>query len=120
MDFVMLTYPGQAHREWWDRASPAERQTEIDRIIEWFREHRALDQINGGAELGPLARAKTIRRGQVTDGPFVETKEVLGGFILIKAPDEAAAIEIARTWPSLSWPDDVVELRPEGEASSGD
>jgi hypothetical protein len=118
MDYVMLTFPGQKHRDWWEQASPAERDVEIHAIEAWFREHGAKGRIKGGAELGPPREAKTIRRGIVTDGPYVETKELLGGFILISAPDEATAIEIARGWPSLSWEDDAVELRPEGETSA--
>jgi hypothetical protein len=54
----------------------------------------------------------------VTDGPFLETKENIGGFIVIEAPDEATAIEIAQGWPSLAWDGDAVELRPEGASSA--
>jgi len=115
MDYVMLTFPGRPHREWWAAATPEERAEEIRAIEAWFREHGAKGRIKGGAELGATADAKTIRRGMVTDGPFVETKEVLGGFILITAPDEATALEIASGWPSLAWEDDAVELRPEGQ-----
>lgn len=118
MDYVMLTFPGAKHREWWERATPAERDVEIRAIEAWFREHAAKGRIKGGAELAEPQTAKTIRRGVVTDGPFMETKEVLGGFILLTAPDEATAIEIARSWPSLSWEDDVVEVRPEGATSA--
>jgi hypothetical protein len=55
----------------------------------------------------PLRSAKTavtvrIRDGKrsVTDGPFAETKEQLGGFFLIEAPNQDEAIQIASKWPS--------------------
>ena len=118
MDYVMLTFPGEKHRDWWRHATSAERDVEIRAIEAWFREQAERGHINGGAELADPRSAKTIRKGLVTDGPYVETEEVLGGFILIKASDEAAALEIARSWPSLSWEDDAVELRPEGATSA--
>jgi hypothetical protein len=100
------------------QASSDERRTEIEPIEAWFREHAALGRIKGGAELGYPRQAKTIRRTLVTDGPFLETKENIGGFIVIEAPDEATAIEIAQGWPSLAWDGDAVELRPEGASSA--
>jgi hypothetical protein len=59
--------------------------------------------------------AKSIRRqgGQrtVTDGPFAETREVLGGFIFIEAKDQDEAIEIASHIPVGRYA--TVEVRPE-------
>ncbi|MQA78912.1 MAG: hypothetical protein GEV10_10625 [Streptosporangiales bacterium] len=46
----------------------------------------------------------------MTDGPFAETTEVLGGFYLIEADDLDQAIEIGREVPAL--PGDVIEVRP--------
>ncbi len=51
--------------------------------------------------------AKTVRRSGVTDGPFVETKEQLGGFIVVDVPDEATALMMASGWPGLDWPGDA-------------
>ena len=74
----------------------------------------------GGAELGEPRQARTVRRGGlVTDGPFAETKEHLGGFIVLEVPDLEAAIEVASGWPGLEWAGDGVELRPVGD-SAGD
>ena len=59
----------------------------------------ASGQFIAGEALKPVATATTIRirNGQlsVTDGPFAETKELLGGFYLIEAPDLTAALRIA-------------------------
>ena len=52
------------------------------------------------------------RGGLVTDGPFAETKEHLGGFIVLEVPDLETAIEVASGWPGLDWAGDGVELRP--------
>lgn len=68
----------------------------------------------GGNALQPTSTATSIRRDasggfSVTDGPFVETKEALGGYYLIEASDLDAAIEIAKQVPARFG---GVEVRP--------
>ena len=49
----------------------------------------------------------------VTDGPYVETKELLGGFVIIDAADMDEAIAIASEWPSLAnQREATVQLQP--------
>jgi hypothetical protein len=68
----------------------------------------------GGAGLKATSSATTVRttRGKQTlhDGPYAETKEQLGGFYLIEAPDLDAAIAIAKKVPLLE--DGAIEVRP--------
>ena len=73
----------------------------------------------------PLQSARTastlrIRNGEltVTDGPFAETKEQLGGFFLIEAHNPAAAREIAAGWPSARL--GTIEVRPIEEGLPAD
>jgi hypothetical protein len=101
-----------------DAAVPAERRAEVyQQIFQWFQDHDA-EIINGGAELQGPATATSVRSadggGQpvVVDGPFSEAKESIGGFSIIDVPDLDAAIALARTWPSLSFPGNAVEIRP--------
>jgi hypothetical protein len=64
----------------------------------------------GGAALQPTATATSIHRGsEVTDGPFVETKEALGGYYLIDAPDLDTALAVAKNVPARFG---GVEVRP--------
>jgi hypothetical protein len=65
--------------------------------------------IAGGNALQPTATATTIRGGVVTDGPFAETKEALGGYYLIEAADLDEAISVAKQVPAKFG---GVELRP--------
>jgi hypothetical protein len=62
----------------------------------------------------PLDRAGRVVRGSaagaITDGPFVETKDIILGFMIVKAPDLAAAVELSRGCPML--PAGAVEVRP--------
>jgi len=72
-------------------------------------------KITGGEALQPTATATSIRSDVVTDGPFVETKEALGGFYLIEARDLDHAIEIAKLCPARFG---GVEVRPVMDTSN--
>lgn len=61
--------------------------------------------------LEPSTTATSIRADVITDGPFVDTKEVIAGFCVFEAPDLDAALEIARTNPA-TWQGGGVEVRP--------
>jgi hypothetical protein len=73
-------------------------------------------QIAGGSALQPTPTATSIRDDVVTDGPFAETKEALGGFYLIEARDLDHALEIAKLCPA---PYGGVEVRPVMDTSGG-
>ena len=93
----------------------------------WYERYRAFgahagDKVVGGAELGPTRTATTVRvRGGdtlVTDGPFVETREQLGGYYVLDVESLDEAAELAAKIPGASH--GAVELRAaheEGEAS---
>ena len=80
------------------------------------------DAILVGHELMPTATA-TALRGSVsgpptpTDGPFLETKEALGGFYLVEAPDLDAALALAGRLPEVAAAHSGVEIRPIREAN---
>jgi hypothetical protein len=66
-------------------------------------------EVLSGNALQPTATATTIRGDVVTDGPFVETKEVLGGYYLVEAKDLDQALAIGKLCPA---PFGGVEVRP--------
>ena len=66
-------------------------------------------KISSGKALQPTGTATTIRSDVVTDGPFAETKEALGGYYLIEASDLDHALEIAKLCPAAYG---GVEVRP--------
>jgi hypothetical protein len=70
----------------------------------------------GGNALQPTATATSVRGDVVTDGPFAETKEVLGGYYLIEARDLDHALEIAKLTPARFG---GVEVRPIMDTSGG-
>ena len=76
-----------------------------------LNEHKAY---LGGEALMPTSTATSVRvrdgKRAITDGPFAETKEQLGGFYIIEAPDLNGAIEAATMCPGAKY--GSVELRP--------
>ena len=84
-----------------------------------FGETRA-DRILGSNALQPTSTATTVwsedgEQVRVTDGPFVETKEALGGYYLLEADDLDAAVELAKEIPA---PFGCLEVRPVMEFAS--
>ena len=74
----------------------------------------------GGEALRPISAATTVRvregKVAITDGPFAETKEQLGGFFLIEAADLEEATRIASGWSSVRI--GTIEVRPVDEELS--
>jgi hypothetical protein len=66
----------------------------------------------GGYQLQPPNTAKTIRATGVTDGPFIETKEALGGFSVLEADTIDEAVAVASTWPGVDRGLITIEVRP--------
>jgi hypothetical protein len=95
----------------WDPSKP-EIQEAYQRVGQWFDEHTKSGKITGGEELKGTNTATTVRRQNgkitVTDGPFIEAKESIGGYALVDVKDLDEAIAMARTWPVLS----TIEIRP--------
>ena len=122
MRYVMFTYPDPDRAASWDRLSPDERSAFVGAHEAWFARHAA--RIQGGEELGDRGAARLLRRRKgeavVTDGPFVEAKEVVGGFIVLEAADRDVATRIALDWPSLADVGAKVELWPVAERGSAE
>jgi hypothetical protein len=77
----------------------------------WFADHA--DKIRGGSKLQPAYTATTVRLDAgrepvITDGPFVEGKEVVSGYAEVEVSDLDEALRMVRTWPGCP----VVEIRP--------
>ncbi len=68
--------------------------------------------VETGHQLAPPASARTVRASGVTDGPFMETKEALGGYSILETDTIEEAVEIARTWPGVDRGWMTVEVRP--------
>src|SRR5581483_5138101 len=111
MQYLLLIHSDESRFE-------AMSQDELAGLMSEYREFTADIEANGnyvaGAQLQPTSTATSVRvrNGEtlVTDGPFAETKEQLGGYYLIEAKDVDEAIEIASRIPSARA--GTIEVRP--------
>jgi hypothetical protein len=110
MKYALLIYSGEARDEW-DALPETEQKTIMAEYVAIGGEPGTY----GGEQLQPSATATTVRveGGQTltTDGPFMDTKEVLGGFYLIDVPDLDAALDVAARVPAARM-GGIVEVRP--------
>jgi hypothetical protein len=118
MRYVLFTFAGPERVADWEAMTAAEKQEDIGRVLAWFREHGQAGRITGGEELGRTATVRTVRKRGISDGPFIETKEALGGFIVVDVDSEATALEMARTWPGMVHDTDRVEVWPVGSVEA--
>ncbi len=113
MKYALLIYQNEAE---WSKADEGQRTAAYaahGRFTELLRK-RGADR--GGEELALSDLATTVRfdRGEavITDGPYAETAEQLGGFYLVDGRDLDEALEFARELAQMG---DVVEVRPVAE-----
>jgi hypothetical protein len=110
MNYLIQIYTGES-MSFWETLSEAEKEA-ISNEYFAINEHPG---IVGGGQLQPPATATTIRvengRTLTTDGPFLETKEALGGYYLLEADDLDTAIEVAARIPAARL-GGAVEVRP--------
>jgi hypothetical protein len=87
-----------------------ERDAAYEKVGRWFAQHA--DKITRHVHLQPAHTATTVRleggSPLVTDGPFVEGKEVVSGFVEVELADLDEAIALAKSWPACP----IVEIRP--------
>jgi len=100
--------------EEWEALS--DEQRDYPAIARWFGELAQRGVLMGGAELQPARTATTVvwesGKPLLTDGPFVEAKETIGGFGIVDVPDLDAAIEIAKTWPATGHKVEIRSIVP--------
>ena len=118
MKFILFTWVSPEGDARWNAMTREARAADIDRHREWFARYGAA--ITAGEELGDRRSFRVVRRSRdgrplATDGPFAETKEWVGGFIVVDVADRAAAEAMAAEWPGLDYPGHAVEVVPTGE-----
>lgn len=111
MQYMLMIYEDEKA---WQAMSDADRGVIFAEYGKFTEEIRAAGQYKSGAPLHPTATATSVRvrDGQrlVTDGPFAETREQLGGFYIVNAKDLDEAIAIASRIPAVRI--GTIEVRP--------
>ena len=102
------------------RSFPKEVQEQaLARVMSWREEQTAAGRLLDNHRLQPASTATTVRlahdqngrpngKALVTDGPFIDAKERIGGYAIIDVPDLDTAIELAKSWPAGG----TIEIRP--------
>jgi len=110
MKYALLIYSSED-------VGPQTEEQMMTEMPKWFEFTEELNQAGvnlGGEALLPAATATTVQvrdGGRITtDGPFAETKEILGGFYIVEAPDLDAALAWAEKIPAA--PYGSIEVRP--------
>jgi hypothetical protein len=110
-EFVFLFRSGEGEaRE--AMGTPERAQKSLQKWLGWIRELESGGHLKNPGQ--PLARAGQVVRGKkkvVTDGPYVEAKDMVLGFIVVEARDLAQAVELSRGCPMLDGGGSV-EVRP--------
>ena len=117
MKFMLLIYHDEAI---WEALTESERQEVYREYRELIQELEPKGTYLVGDELQPTSTARTVRaregKPMITDGPFAETREQLGGFFLIEAADANEANAIAARIPSARL--GSIEVRPVAAAAA--
>jgi hypothetical protein len=111
MKYMMLIYSDEQR---WAKLDPAEWQRIGGAYMKFTQEIQDSGHYLAGAPLQPTSTATSVRirdsENLVTDGPFAETREQLGGYYLVEASDLDEAIGIAQRIPSAGF--GTIEVRP--------
>jgi hypothetical protein len=93
--------------------SPEQMQQQMQKWMAWFKELTDKGHIKDPGH--PLERAGKFVKGSpktVTDGPFAEAKDIVGGYTLVEAKDLAHAVDLTSGCPILDVVGGFVEVRP--------
>ena len=108
MDEFILIF---RHQDGQKVASPEQLQTWMKQTMDWIGGIAAQNKFSGGNGL-PLDNARVVHHNNiVTNGPFGEIKETIGGYIIVKASSIDEAVEFAKGCPVLQGDGNTVEVR---------
>ena len=111
MQYMLLIYSNENE---FGKLGAAERESMLKEYMDFSKSIAQSGNYRAGNELHPITKATTVRvrdkKRLVTDGPFAETKEQLGGYYLIEAKDLDEAVAIAARVPSARY--GSIEVRP--------
>ena len=116
MKYLLLIYDEE---KTWEGLSEGDQKKMMGEYREFTQQIKASGNHIGGHQLAPISTATSVRvrngKRLLTDGPFAETREQLGGYYLVDAKDLDEAIGLASRIPSALF--GTVEVRPIIEAA---
>ena len=118
-EFMYIFRGAIQNEEAFAQLSPEQMQVEMQKWNTWMGDLTKKGKLIGGQPLLPAGKVIKGVTKKVMDGPFTEGKDIVGGYLLIKANDINEAVVLSNGCPSLDGPDGTVEVReimpmPEG------
>ena len=111
MEYLALIYGDQ---QAWEAATDEERAAGYEKYAEFADAARAAGVLVGGDELASTTSATTVRvrdgKQLVSDGPYAEVKESLGGYFILDCPSFDSAVDWASRIPAVDT--GAIEIRP--------
>ena len=119
MKYILLIYNNMAEIQSWPEEERNAIFSDVGRIMDELRE---TGELVGFGALADVSNTKTVRVRDgvpaIADGPFVESKEQLGGYMIVECETPERATEIAASWPDAKkW---ALEVRPMMESSGAE
>lgn len=106
-EYLLLFRGGDAETA---RQSPEKWQAHMQKWMQWMGELKEQGKLIGAQPLATTGKVVTGTKKIVSDGPFAEGKEMVGGYLACKADSYEEAVEIANNCPILEH-DGIVEIR---------
>jgi hypothetical protein len=114
MHYLLLAY---GNEDKFNALTEPEMAALVDRCMAYDEEFRTKANVNGGGSLSWASKSMRLKSGKlvVTDGPYVETREVVGGLVFFEAADFDEAVRLASLHPAARMGEELgwgIELRP--------
>src|ERR1700687_5158706 len=118
MKYVLMFVDSVENQQAWEQMPKDQMAAAYAHVNKWFEDAAKSGRLAGGEELLGPTSSTTVRfkngKATVTDGPFIEAKEVIGGFAVVDVQDLCEALGMAKAWPGGG----IVEVRPVVDHSS--
>lgn len=110
-DFMLVFRNSVQNQEAFASQSPEKMQAEMELWQAWMGKIAEQNKLIDGQPLFPGGKVLRGTKKKLTDGPYIEGKDLVGGYLLIKAVDYDDAVEISKGCPQLNAEDGTVEIR---------
>ena len=110
-EFMLVFRGSMQNEEAFARQTPEQMKAEMTKWQSWMGGIAQQGKLVGGQPLHPQGKVLKGIAQKLTDGPFIEGKDIVGGYLIIKANDINDAVAISRGCPSLTSDSGSVEVR---------
>jgi len=103
MKYVLLFVGTMEEQRRFDTQSSEDMERSLQGPMKWFERYSQEGKVVGGEQLKSSDTVTTVQSKDgkriVTDGPYIESKEVIGGFAVVQVADLDEALDMAKAWP---------------------